>query len=96
MTNRPESIDDIVRRRLRSRGLGSIAQAAHVCLVADRQAAGRYQAVRYKNGQLVLRATSAAALADLRMGIDALTASIKKELGWSADQALHIRLTLTR
>ncbi len=93
--NQSESMGEIVRRRLGSKGLHQVAYAAQICFIANELAAGRYEAVRYREGVLTLRASNAVVLDELTLDAHQLTQTIKHRLGWSVEKSLRIRLVLT-
>lgn len=89
-----EPIKFSMKRRLNQRGLARLANAAHICAIANRFADGRYEAIKFSDGLLVLRAANAVVLADLRPEVYQLTQRLKGELNWPANQRFEVRLTL--
>lgn len=87
-----ESIGASLARRLRAMGMGRPAEAAFICQQADTLAAGRFQAIMYRNNTLTLRAINAIVAHELRMGVDELQREIHTKLGWPAERVLRIRI----
>jgi len=87
-----ESIGASLARRLRAMGMSKPAEAAFICQQADTLAAGRYQAVIYRNNTLTLRATNSIIAHELRLGVDELRRHLHAKLGWPAERVLRIRI----
>ena len=92
--SREERFDQILSRRLNQTGLRRIASAAYVCVVANELAKGRYEALKFQDGVLTVRATNAIVAQELRMELAQLSTELRLRLHLSDDKKFEIRITL--
>lgn len=89
-----EPTSDILRRRLAHFGLDQAAQAAWICTVANRFSHGRFEAVRFRNNTLVLKAPNAIVASELRLTKHPLLIEIRTALKWPEDRPLTLTIRL--
>ncbi len=89
-----EDLSRILGRRLRSRGLGQASEAAQICAVANRLSRGRFEAIRFRDNRLTLRAINALVAQELRFELAQLTEQIRQALHWAESRSLLITITL--
>lgn len=88
----PESIGEILARRLRQSGLEGPVRAAQICALANTESQGRYQAIRFRDGTLTLRAANSIVAHELRLAAGELAAKLKNRLGWPSEYKLRVRV----
>lgn len=89
-----ESLEQSLRRRLRQLGMSAPVEAAWVCQQITKLSGGRFEAIRFRNDTITLKATNALVAHELRYEQLRLTTDFKKALGWSDERVLRIRVII--
>jgi len=78
---RNENIKNILNRRLAHYGLEKTATAVRVCEVATKIAAGEFEPISFRRGNLKIKVKSAAKAHLIRLGQGEIVKKINRELG---------------
>ncbi|MCX6809216.1 MAG: DUF721 domain-containing protein [Candidatus Berkelbacteria bacterium] len=76
-----ENIKNILNRRLAHYGLSRTIDAMRICEVAGKVAAGEFEPISFRRGNLKIKVKSPAKAHLLRLGQGAVLEKINKELG---------------
>ena len=88
--SRFEPIREGIARQLARRGLGPVAEAARVCAVANQLARGRFEAIRWRGGRLVVVVPNSVAAQELTFLEVEITETLRQNLGWGANRQLRL------